>query len=109
METEGIERSRQALVVSDMVLTVVDRSRIRSQHTEYNGLTVASKADLPAAWDSGDAVAVSARTGAGLDELRRRIAAALDVDLLRDRPAITNIRPIALVEAAQEPLRRASS
>jgi tRNA modification GTPase len=62
---------------------------------------------LPAAWDDGEAVAVSVVDGAGLDELRRRILSALDVDLLRDRPAITNVRHIALVERARQGLERA--
>ena len=52
-----------------------------------------------------DAVAVSAATGAGLDDLRRGSSQALDVDLLRDRPAITNVRHIALVERAHDALR----
>src|SRR5439155_5577099 len=42
-----------------------------------------------------------------LEELRRRIVEALDVDLLRDRPAITNIRHITLVERAHPALGRA--
>ena len=75
--------------------------------TEYKGLIVANKADLPAAWDAQDTIVVSARTGAGLDDLRRCIVEALDVDLLRDRPAITNVRHIALVERAQGALSRA--
>ena len=54
-------------------------------------------------------VLVSAVTGAGLDELRRRIAASLDVDLLADRPAITNVRHIALVQRAHDALTRARS
>src|SRR6185295_16129195 len=106
IEIEGVQRSREALATSDLVLTVVDRSRNRSEITEYKGLTVANKADLPAAWDAEDVIAVSARTGAGLDELRRRIVAALDVDL-RDRPAITNVRHIALVGRAHDALNRA--
>jgi tRNA modification GTPase len=107
LEIEGVERSRRALATSDLVLTVVDRSRERRETTEYKGLTVANKADLPAAWHAEDAIAVSARTGAGLDELRRRIVAALDVDLLRDRPAITNVRHIALIDRAHDALTRA--
>ena len=39
--------------------------------------------------------------------MRRRIVEALDVDLLRDRPAITNVRHIALVERAHDALCRA--
>jgi tRNA modification GTPase len=90
-----------------LVLTVVDRSRERREITEYKGLTVATKADLPAVWDAEDVIAVSARTGAGLDRLRRRIVEALDVDLLRDRPAITNVRHIALMERAHDAFSRA--
>jgi tRNA modification GTPase len=107
IEIEGVQRSRRAVATSDLVLTVVDGSRERLEITEYKGLTVASKADLPTAWAREDAVAVSAMTGAGLDELRRRIVGALDVDLLRDRPAITNVRHIALVERAHDALSRA--
>ena len=113
VEIEGVERSRQAVAVSDLILLIVDRSQSRStsqeisQLSDYKRLTVANKSDLPAAWDDTDAVGVSARTGAGLEELRRRIVAALDVDLLRDRPAITNIRHIALVERAHDALGRA--
>jgi len=113
VEIEGVERSRQAVAVSDLILLVVDRSQSRSTHqvisqlSEHKRLIVANKSDLPAAWDDTDTVGVSARTGAGLEELRRRIVAALDVDLLRDRPAITHIRHIALVERAHEALGRA--
>jgi tRNA modification GTPase len=70
-------------------------------------LCVANKADLPPAWNDDRAVAVSTVTGQGLDDLRRHIVAALDVDLQRDRPAITNVRHIALVERAHEALVRA--
>ena len=55
-----------------------------------------------------EVVLVSARTGAGLDELRRRIAAALDTEgVPRDRPDISNVRHIALVQRAHEALERA--
>ena len=66
VEVQGVERARQSAGVADLVLTVVDRSRDRTQATEYKGLTVASKCDLPAAWTDDSAVAVSATTGAGL-------------------------------------------
>jgi tRNA modification GTPase len=58
-------------------------------------------------WDAGDAVAVSALTGAGIAELRRRIVAALDIDSLADHPAITNVRHVALVDRAHRALVRA--
>jgi tRNA modification GTPase len=50
---------------------------------------------------------VSAHTGDGLDGLRRRLVAALDAEPTRDRPDITNVRHIALVERAHAALARA--
>jgi len=79
----------------------------RSQSQKRKVLCIANKADLTPAWSDDRALAVSAVTGRGLDDLRRGIAAALDVDLQRDRPAITNVRHIAIVERAQEALMRA--
>lgn len=107
VEGIGVERSRQSAAVADLVVTVVDRSASRCLITDYKGLVVANKADLPAAWDDPLTVAVSATTGEGLDELRRRIGEALDVDLMRERPAITNVRHIALVDRAHAALTRA--
>jgi tRNA modification GTPase len=107
VERLGVERSRGSATVADLVITVLDQSAPRRQDTEYKGLIVANKSDLTPAWTDGSIPAVSATTGAGLDELRRRILLALDVDLLRDRPAITNVRHIALVERAHEALVRA--
>jgi tRNA modification GTPase len=118
IEAEGVSRSKRAHAVADLTLVVVDRSRpldaedreALSQTTECNRLIVSNKADLEPAWrDAGlvDAVMVSAATSAGLDELRGRIAAALNVDLLADRPAITNVRHIALVQRAHDALTRA--
>jgi tRNA modification GTPase len=107
VEAEGVERSRQTARVADLVVTVRDRSCKCTQNIEYKGLIVDNKADLEAAWIDDRAVAVSATTGAGIDDLRRRIVTALDIDLLRDRPAITNVRHIALVDRAHDALGRA--
>jgi tRNA modification GTPase len=67
-------------------------------------LLVQSKSDLgrPAR-----GVPVSARTGAGLDVLRAAVIRALDIDLRRDPPAITNVRHLALVERAHAAMLRA--
>ena len=102
VEAEGVARSRQAVNVADLVLLVVDEDEpepIASQH-----LIVQNKSDLGR---PSRGICVSAATGEGLDELRRAIAGALDVDLLRDRPEITNVRHIALVQRAHEALTRA--
>ena len=121
IEAEGVARSRQAFAVADLVLRVEDRSRLRRDRDDGSDTALASlqqlpfgkvlcnanKSDLPPAWRDDDSVEVSAATGAGLDLLQRRIAEALDVDLLRDRPSITNVRHIALVGRADEALKRA--
>lgn len=112
IEVEGVARSKSAANVADLILVVSDQSVPEGRsdvsifaHT--NVLHVVNKADLPAAWTSDDVVRVSAVTGRGLDELRRRIAGALDVELVADRPAITNVRHITLVQQAYTALLRA--
>jgi tRNA modification GTPase len=109
IELEGVARARQTIAVADLVLRVDDRSRPRTRQDVLHGkvLYVANKTDLAPAWTDDDAVCVSATTGAGLEELRQRIAAELDVDPLRDRPAMTNVRHIALVDRAHRALTRA--
>jgi tRNA modification GTPase len=118
IEAEGVRRSMQACLVSDLALVVLDRSAPLDERDEQaiyqthdiKRLIVANKADLRPAWscDSvGADIAVSATTTGGLDDLRRRIAAALDVDLMADRPAITNERHCALVRRAHEAIVRA--
>jgi tRNA modification GTPase len=118
VESEGVARARQAHAVADLTIVVLDRSRPRDgtdldimhQTVDNKRLIVINKIDLPAAWPEGElpsAHLVSAATGRGLSELRHRVAASLDVDLTADRPAITNIRHIALVQRAHEAMTRA--
>jgi tRNA modification GTPase len=102
VEAEGVARSRQAIDVADLVLVVVDVNDCETIDNKH--VIVQNKIDLGR---SGRGVGVSATTGAGLDELRRAILAALDVDLHRDRPAITNVRHISLVKRAHEAMGRA--
>ena len=111
VEAEGVERSRGAIAVADLVLNVLDGSiDVASQVSDSKELTVINKSDLPGSRMAPGAVSVSALSGEGLDELRRRIVAALSVDdgdSQRDRPAMTNVRHIALVQRAHDALERA--
>ena len=114
VEAEGVARARQSAAVADVVLMVEDRSRPRveggsaGRASQFGKeLCVANKSDLPAAWRDGKAVEISATTGAGIDDLRRRIVAALDVEPSRDRAGVTNVRHVALVERAHAALARA--
>jgi tRNA modification GTPase len=121
VEAEGMARAKRAVAVSDLTLIVLDRSSrieqpdrdIIRQITDIKGLDciiVANKCDQPEAWNGAEiasAVPVSALTGAGMDDLSRRIAAVLEVDRLADPPAITNVRHTALVRDAHQSLLRA--
>jgi tRNA modification GTPase len=114
VESEGVSRSVGAASVADLVLMVCDlsdRSTLDAETSTHvaNGRTllVANKADLARTWSRKDAVEICATTGSGIDQLRRRIVRALDVDLLADRPEMTNVRHIALVEQADRALQRA--
>ena len=114
IESEGLARSRQAAKAADLVLLVADQSQPWADPADIFGfpnisrpLLVASKADLPAAWQRDEAIPVIAPLSVGLEKLRTAILSALDVDLLRDRPGITNVRHIALLERAEASLMRA--
>jgi tRNA modification GTPase len=87
------------------------------QVADYKRLVVVNKIDVVDARGelsqelplSPGTVAVSARTGDGLDALRTRIAATLSGDdrPAQDTPTLTNVRHITLVRAAHEALGRA--
>jgi tRNA modification GTPase len=114
IESEGVIRSGRALEVADVILDVSDVSQVNPsveptafRASKARRLAVANKCDLTAAWARDDVVCVSALTGQGLDELRCRIAAALDAERTADIPEITNVRHITLVERARDALLRA--
>jgi tRNA modification GTPase len=120
IEAEGVQRARDARRVAALALVVIDGSRpltdedreVISTVTAGPRLAVASKSDLPRAWDvrelgldAAECVAVSALTGAGLPHLRRRLVASVAArEDLRDPPAISNVRHLALVDDAREAL-----
>jgi tRNA modification GTPase len=129
VEAEGVARSRQAMTVADLVIVVIDVDDIDVDSLPRplgdRTIVVRNKIDLMGIRDSAElakpgTVLVSAKTGAGVDELRRAIAAALsaapdvpdvanvpDLDVQRDRPGITNIRHADLVARAQRAMARA--
>jgi tRNA modification GTPase len=115
VEAEGVRRSHAASAVADLVVAVFDRSRPREEQELRLSLAdratpvvqIANKADLPARWADPGMLDVSARTGAGIAELRERLVHALDLEPRADRPAMTNVRHLALVERARDAVVRA--
>ena len=101
----GVARSRQSAARrrsrAGRVARPLDEPTCSQRQLIYKGLIVANKSDLPAGLGRrrcGRRVGDD-RRGAR-DDCGAAIVEALDVDLLRDRPAITNVRHIALVERA---------
>ena len=81
VESLGIERTYQAMTDSDLTLVVLDLSRPVTSEDEaliararpLRHLIVGNKNDLPSPGARPDCVAVSAITGAGIDQLRQAI------------------------------------
>ena len=114
IEHEGVTRGERAREVADLLVLVLDRSeplevedeRLLAQTEGRRRIVVANKADLPAALDvpinevgASGLLSVSAKTGAGADELRRAIVCELTgSESLRDTAGISNVRHITLIE-----------
>jgi tRNA modification GTPase len=122
VEAEGIARTRGAQAIASLVVVVLDGSAPLTAEDRHvleatrgqPRLVVASKRDLPAAWQPGEPAAatvdVSAETGMGIDRLRRAMAEALGGGPpARDVPAITNARHAALLGQARAALLRAAA
>jgi tRNA modification GTPase len=120
IETEGIERARQAQSVAALSLVVLDAAAPLEAADlallqREPCLAVVSKVDRSRVWSAeelGDAarrsVEVSALTGAGLANLRREISARLtSKDDWRDPPSISNVRHLGLVDDARGALEGA--
>jgi tRNA modification GTPase len=108
-EIEGVERSRQAVAVADAIVHVIDDDNV-PEPGGANRLIVRNKIDLSPASHAravAGVIAVSARTGDGLSQLRERLGHVLDADAQRERADITNVRHVALVERAHAALQRA--
>ena len=82
IERLGIERSLQAMSDADLTIVVIDgvaepseedRELIRKASDQGRFLVVANKSDLPNFRAGEDQIAVSARTGEGIDRLRDAI------------------------------------
>ena len=120
IEEEGIARARQARDAADLAIVVLDRSlplgdddrQLLASSTSRPRVVVASKCDLPAAWDPWDDEAIGARpvsslTDEGISALRDALLTAAGVEPSRDRAAIANLRHAALLEQARDAVLRA--
>jgi tRNA modification GTPase len=133
VEQEGVARAKAAVGVADLTIVLLDRSRpLTYDDRELLGITASrprvvvwNKIDLPPSQpleplDPIEAVAISAKSGAGLDRLIAAIGVALGLsagasakaetgEALRDRPQVTNVRHAVLLDRAREALTRAAA
>jgi tRNA modification GTPase len=122
VEAEGIRRAREARTAADVVLLVLDGHEPLSETdvalldaTRGQPRVIAlNKQDLPAAFtsvpDDVPLVRVSAQTGDGVGEVRRAIVALLagaPEQAGRERPSVSNLRHLKLMEEAVSHLRAA--
>jgi len=120
VEAEGVARSLQAQAVADLVVRVIvdpieepHRSPTAASLEDTKNFVVQNKIDVTARRSPVADLHVSARTGEGVDLLRAAIVNALTSDdagtdqWRRDRPEITNLRHVTLVQRAHDALLRA--
>ena len=120
VEQEGIARARQAAHVADVTIVVIDGSRVPGEEdrallddtASRPRLVVVNKSDLDQQVDGAtldtEATAISVKTGAGLDLMLDRLAARLASGPDdRDRPLVSNVRHVTLLERARGALMRA--
>ena len=119
VEAEGIRRSLRAANEADLILHVLDGTQPPGSALEELGealsqkpkIRIRNKADLPTVWDAStlrESVALSATTGAGLEDLKAAMDARLGTqDLSADHWNLTvNARQSTALEQAEASLTR---
>lgn len=120
VEREGVLRARRLADDAAVRVLVVDRSRpleptdleLLSAPQSDRMLVVANKIDEPAAWGAcqidARVVEVSARTGAGVSQLKRAVKDVLvGREWFDEGTAVSNIRHVELLSRARAALERA--
>ena len=112
VEQIGIDRARAALDRADVAVLLLDGTQTLTEEDQRllaltagkNRIVLRSKGDLLQTRDDFGELSVSAKTGEGLDELKRRIVALSGA---REGAAITNERHIKALENARAALLHA--
>lgn len=112
VERIGIDRAKAALERADVAVLLLDGTQALTEEDEQllaltegrTRLILRSKGDLLQGADTFGELTISAKTGEGLDELKRRIVAMSGA---REGAAITNERHIKALENARDALSQA--
>ena len=114
VERIGIDRAKAALDRADVAVLLLDGTQALTEEDEQllsltegrTRLILRSKGDLLQGSDTFGELTVSAKTGAGLDELKRRIVALSGA---REGAVLTNERHIKALESARDALQHAGT
>lgn len=126
VEQLGVERTRRAIVDADLVVVVIDGSQplaaedkdVLAEAAESRHLVVLNKSDLgqpnvedvKALSNGAPLISISAKTGAGLDVLRRAVVEPFSVhDAHETSFVITNARHYDLLRRAEASLQASES
>ncbi|WP_299429469.1 tRNA uridine-5-carboxymethylaminomethyl(34) synthesis GTPase MnmE [uncultured Meiothermus sp.] len=110
VEKSGVERALQIAQEADLVLYLADQSQPTSPPPALpwaRTLRVATKADLPPAWQDETFAAVSSQTGLGLQELRQQIHTRLLGQAPEGEIWISNERHVEALRRAEAHLQEA--
>ena len=121
LESVGIERARAALHSADCRLLLLDVGQPLDDADHAllrevaDAIVVAHKCDLPATWDASslgnvNLIAVSSRTGAGIEALQAAIVERLVPEVPAPNTAIPlTERQVAMLQDARESIQRGGS
>jgi tRNA modification GTPase len=119
IEAEGVRRTREAIKESHLLLAVVDGSvppdpAFIAETARHQRIVVCAKSDLPrhpATREIPDPIVVSARTGAGIELLRERLAVAIGDGVAEDGDeggVVPSVRQLDLLDCLVGALGRAA-
>ena len=111
VETIGIARAREAIARADLVLAVTDASAPERRSDDLppaNTIHIVNKVDLTdgRAGAAGNTIRTSALTGAGIDDVKRRIAEVAGI-APAEGAYLARRRHLQALETAQERAQRA--
>lgn len=116
VEKIGIERSKKAIESADVVLLLIDSSRELDEHDQElmkltegkRRILVLNKCDLKSKVKL-DGIKVSAKSGEGVEELKKKILDSVDLKVDTSGLVITNMRHEEALKEALDALKKADS
>ncbi len=110
IERAGVEMALGLSESADLILWIADRSAPKPPEPAFpegRVLRIASKADLPAAWEDPAYLPVSAKTGQGIEALKHEIRRRLYAEVAEEEAWLTSDRQAEALREAKAHLEAA--